>query len=79
MRPVNDHWHTSIELGHFLDHCEHRGWLSVLERRLLTETRLEGWSCRDIAARNGRSADTIRHRIQRAMNRLRSAAKHRPF
>jgi DNA-directed RNA polymerase specialized sigma24 family protein len=70
-----DDSHASILLGQFLDNCQRRGWLSVEERELLIEFKLEGISCPELARRNGHSAVAVRHRIQRLLDRLRRIAQ----
>jgi DNA-directed RNA polymerase specialized sigma24 family protein len=67
--------HSAILLGQFFDNCQRRGWLSPEERGLLTQFKLEGISCPELARRNGHSAVAIRHRIQRLLDRLRRIAQ----
>jgi len=71
----DDDSHASFLLGQFLDNCQQRGWLSTEERELLTEFKLEGISCPELARRNGHSVVAIRHRIQRLLDRLRRIAQ----
>jgi DNA-directed RNA polymerase specialized sigma24 family protein len=66
---------VSILLHQFLDSCEQHGWLSVEERTLLVQFKLEGISCQELALRNGHSAVAIQHRIQRSLDRLRRLAQ----
>ena len=67
--------HADILLQQFLDDCERRGWLSSEERELLTQFKLEGVSCPELARRSGHSVVAIRHRIQRLLDRLRRIAQ----
>lgn len=67
--------YANILLRQFLDNCERRGWLSTLERELLTQFKLDGVSCTELARSNGHSAIAIRHRIQRLLDRLRRIAQ----
>jgi DNA-directed RNA polymerase specialized sigma24 family protein len=67
--------HTTILLQQFLDNCQRRGWLSYEERELLTQFKLEGVSCPELARRSGHSVVAIRHRIQRLLDRLRRIAQ----
>jgi hypothetical protein len=67
--------HADFLLHEFLGECQRRGWLSCEERALLTEFKLEGVSCPELARRNGHSAVAIRHRIQRLLERLRRVAR----
>jgi DNA-directed RNA polymerase specialized sigma24 family protein len=71
----DDDSHANILLQQFLDHCERRGWLSYEERELLTQFKLEGISCPELARRTGHSVVAIRHRIQRLLDRLRRVAQ----
>jgi DNA-directed RNA polymerase specialized sigma24 family protein len=71
----DDDCHASILLRQFLDNCQRRGYLSTEERELLTEFKLEGISCPELARRNGHSVVAIRHRIQRLLDRLRRIAQ----
>ena len=71
----DDDSHANILLQQFLDNCQRRGWLSTEERELLTQFKLEGISCPELARRNGHSAVAIRHRIQRLLDRLRRIAQ----
>jgi DNA-directed RNA polymerase specialized sigma24 family protein len=64
-----------ILLRQFFDNCQRRGWLSREERQLLTQCKLEGISCPELARRNGHSAVAIRHRMQRLVDRLRRIAQ----
>ena len=43
------------------------------ERRILTESKIEGLSCRELSQRNGHSAVAIQHRIQRLIDQASSA------
>jgi DNA-directed RNA polymerase specialized sigma24 family protein len=67
--------HAPILLRQFLDNCQRRGWLSIEERELLTQFKLEGISCPELARQNGHSAVAIRHRVQRLLDRLRRIAQ----
>jgi DNA-directed RNA polymerase specialized sigma24 family protein len=67
--------HSHILLQQFLDDCQRRGWLSSEERDLLTQFKLEGISCPELARRSGHSVVAIRHRIQRLLDRLRRIAQ----
>ena len=67
--------HADILLQQFLDDCQRRGWLSSEERELLTQFKLEGISCPELARRSGHSVVAIRHRIQRLLDRLRRIAQ----
>lgn len=67
--------YAHILLRQFLDNCQRRGWLSRSERELLTQFKLDGVSCTELARRNGHSAIAIRHRIQRLLDRLRRIAQ----
>lgn len=67
--------HADILLQQFLDDCERRGWLSSEERELLTQFKLEGVSCPELARRSGHSVVAVRHRIQRLLGRLRRIAQ----
>ncbi|MGH9697824.1 MAG: hypothetical protein ACRD5R_05700 [Candidatus Acidiferrales bacterium] len=67
--------HADILLQQFLGDCQRRGWLTSEERELLTQFKLEGISCSDLARRSGYSAVAIRHRIQRLVDRLRRIAQ----
>ena len=62
-------------LEQFLDGCQQRGWLSVGERRLLTEFKIEGLSGPELSLRSGHSAVAVRHRVQRILSRLRRIAR----
>jgi DNA-directed RNA polymerase specialized sigma24 family protein len=66
---------SKILLQQFLDDCQRRGWLSLEERELLIQFKLEGISCPELARRSGRSVVAIRHRIQRMLDRLRRIAR----
>jgi len=67
--------YANILLRQFLDNCQRRGWLSTGERHLLTQFKLHGVSCTELARGNGRSTIAIRHRIQRLLDRLRRIAQ----
>ena len=67
--------HHNIVLHQFLDNCQRKGLLSIEERELLTQFKLEGVSGPELAGRNGHSAIAIRHRVQRVLGRLRRAAQ----
>jgi DNA-directed RNA polymerase specialized sigma24 family protein len=67
--------HADILLQQFLDDCQRRGRLSSEERELLTQFKLEGISCPELARRSGHSVVAIRHRIQRLLDRLRRIAQ----
>ena len=67
--------HADVLLQQFLGDCQRRGWLSSEERDLLTQFKLEGISCPELARRDGHSAVAIRHRIQRLLERLRRIAQ----
>jgi hypothetical protein len=62
-------------LGEFLDSCQDHGWLTLEERHLLLEFKIEGLSCHELASQNGHSAVAIQHRIQRLLDRLRRLAR----
>lgn len=66
---------TALLLHQFLDDCERRGWLSLEEKRLLMQFKLEQLSGREIALRSGHSPVAIRHRVQRLVARLRRIAQ----
>jgi DNA-directed RNA polymerase specialized sigma24 family protein len=66
--------HADILLEQFLDGCERRGWLSLEERELLVQFKLERVSSPELAMRSGHSAVAIRHRVQRLVDRLRRIA-----
>lgn len=70
-----EHSRPSILLAQFLDNCQRRGWLSPEERELLTQCKLEGISCPELARRNGHTAVAIQHRIQRLLEKLRRIAQ----
>lgn len=70
----DDDTHAITLLRQFLDNCERRGWLSAQERELLTDFKLRGISCQELARRNGHSVVAVRHRIQRLVDRLRRIA-----
>jgi len=70
-----EHSRSVFLLGQFFDNCQRRGWLSSEERELLTQFKVEGISCPELARRNGHSAVAIRHRIQRLLDRLRRIAQ----
>jgi DNA-directed RNA polymerase specialized sigma24 family protein len=63
------------QLREFLDSCQERGWLSLEERHLLVEFKIEGVSCLELACRNGHSAVSVQRRIQRLLDRLRRLAQ----
>lgn len=65
---------VQILLHQFLDDCQRIGALGPEERKLLTEFKIEGLSCIELARRNGHSAIAIQHRIQRLLDRLRRIA-----
>jgi len=66
---------SKILLQQFLDDCQRRGWLSLEERELLIQFKIEGISCPELARRSGHSVVAIRHRIQRMLDRLRRIAR----
>jgi len=70
-----DLFHASVLLRQFLDDCEHKGWLTSAERQMLTESKIEGHSCRELSQRNGDSPVAIQHRIHRLIDRLRRLAQ----
>jgi DNA-directed RNA polymerase specialized sigma24 family protein len=70
-----DHPHSAVLLRQFLDDCERKGWLTSTERQILTESKIEGLSCRELSRRNGQSAVAIQHRIHRLIDRLRRLAR----
>jgi DNA-directed RNA polymerase specialized sigma24 family protein len=72
---ADEHPHPNIALQRFLDNCQRRGWLSIEERELLTQFKLQGISGPELARNNGHSAVAIRHRLQRILGRLRRAAQ----
>jgi DNA-directed RNA polymerase specialized sigma24 family protein len=67
--------HADILLQQFLGDCQRRGWLSSEERELLTQFKIEGISCSELAGRGGHTVVAIRHRIQRLLDRLRRIAQ----
>jgi DNA-directed RNA polymerase specialized sigma24 family protein len=67
--------HPNILLHRFFDNCQRRGLLSIEERELLTNFKLEGMSGPELARRNGHSAVSIRHRVQRVLGKLRRVAQ----
>jgi hypothetical protein len=62
-------------LHQFLDSCQEHGWLSIEERHLLIQFKIEGVSCLELARQNGPSAIAIQRRIQRLLDRLRRLAQ----
>ncbi|MGB9068882.1 MAG: hypothetical protein WCC21_09945 [Candidatus Acidiferrales bacterium] len=66
-------------LEQFFDKCQNRGWLSLEERTLLVRFKLDGFTSRQIAGRNGNAAAAVRHRIQRLLDRLRRIAQRTPW
>jgi len=70
-----DESHAAVLLAKFLDDCQHRGWLSEEERRLLAEFKLEGIRAAELARRSGHSSTAVHHRIQRLLDRLRRIAR----
>lgn len=72
---ADEHPHSNIVLQQFLDSCQQRGWLSIEERELLTQFKIEGISGPELARWNGHSAVAIRHRVQRVIDRLRRIAQ----
>jgi DNA-directed RNA polymerase specialized sigma24 family protein len=75
-RPLAIELETNDEvLQEFLDSCQQRGWLSIEERRLLTQFKLEGVSGPELSLRSGHSAVAVRHRVQRIVSRLRRIAR----
>jgi DNA-directed RNA polymerase specialized sigma24 family protein len=72
------HLESVILLRRFLDDCEYQGWLTPKERQLLTESKLEGLSCRELSQRNGHSEIAIQHKIHRLIERLRRRARTPP-
>lgn len=73
--PTDQGHHAAVLLHQFLDSCQRRGWLSLEERQLLTQFKLEQMSGREIAQRTGHSSVAIRHRVQRLVARLRRIAQ----
>jgi DNA-directed RNA polymerase specialized sigma24 family protein len=73
--PDEENSRSSFLLAQFLDNCQRRGWLSPEERELLTQCKLEGISCPELARRNGHTAVAIQHRIQRLVEKLRRIAQ----
>jgi DNA-directed RNA polymerase specialized sigma24 family protein len=67
--------HSPALLRKFFDDCERKGWLTSTERRILTESKIQGLSCRELSQRNGHSAVAIQHRIHRLIDRLRRLAQ----
>ena len=67
--------HAEMFLRQFLDSCEERGWLSIEERHLLVQFRIEGVSFLELGRRNRHSAVAIQHRVQRLLDRLRRLAR----
>ena len=61
-------------LEQFLDNCQNMGWLSLEERTLLVRFKIDGFTSRQIAGRNGNAAAAVRHRIQTV---ARTSAPHR--
>jgi len=70
-----DRSRSAALLRQFLDDCERKGWLTSTERRILTESKIEGLSCRELSRRNGHSAVAIQHRVYRLIDRLRRLAQ----
>ena len=70
--------HAAVLLRQFFDDCERKGWLTSTERRILTESKIQGLSCRELSQRNGHSAVAIQHRIHRLIDRLRRFAQTSP-
>ena len=64
----------TVLLHQFLDQCQRIRSLSENERHLLLQFKIEGFSCEEIASRNGHSAVAIQHRVQRLVDRLRRIA-----
>lgn len=73
-----DHSHSEVLLREFLDNCERRGWLTSIERRILTQSKIEGVSCQELSRRNGHSPVALQHRIQRLIDRLRRLTRKPP-
>ena len=67
--------HSPVLLRQFLDDCERKGWLTSIERQILTDSKIEGLSCRELSRRNGNSPVAIQHRIHRLIDRLRHLAQ----
>ena len=72
---AEDHSHSAFLLRQFLDDCERKGWLTSTERQILTDSKIEGLSCRELSRRNGNSPVAIQHRIHRLIDRLRHLAQ----
>jgi hypothetical protein len=72
-----DHSYSAVLLGEFLDSSERRGWISIAERQLLTQSKVEGISLQELSRRNGHSAVAIQHQVGRLINRLRQHAQTR--
>ncbi len=75
---LGDPHRAAILLDRFLDQCESAGCLSPDERHLLIQAKIEGVSCRELAAGNGHSPVAIQHRLQRIIERLRRLARTNP-
>jgi DNA-directed RNA polymerase specialized sigma24 family protein len=73
-----DHSPSAVLLREFLDNCERRGWLTSTERRILTESKIEGVSCQELSRRNGHSSVALQHRIQRLIDKLRRLTQKPP-
>jgi len=73
-----DHSHSEALLREFLDNCERRGWLTSIERRILTQSKIEGVSCQELSRRNGHSPVALQHRIKRLIDRLRRLTRKPP-
>jgi len=66
--------YAEVFLRQFLDNCQKMGSLTLEERDLLVRFKIEGVTHQELAGRNGNSAQGVRHRIRRLLNRLRSLA-----
>jgi hypothetical protein len=69
--------YSALLLVEFLDTSERRGWMSSAERRLLAQSKIEGFTCQELSRRNGHSAVAIQHQITRLIMRLREHAQVR--
>jgi DNA-directed RNA polymerase specialized sigma24 family protein len=67
--------YAEVVLENFFDTCEKVGWLSTEERDLLVRFKIEGVTYQELASGNGHTAEGVRHRIRRLLNRLRSLAR----
>jgi len=73
-----DQSHSGVLLREFFDNCERKGWLTSTDRRILTQSKIEGVSCRELSRRHGHSSIAVQHRIQRLVDRLRRLTRKPP-